>query len=1001
MRKDELLTLAEPLISKTQFQYIKSIEEKQLFLMELLENKNDQAILDEIKFQDEDESGKNITQIYSELSDNGKLYRQLPRYQFLYDFLKPWVRDDSLKSFMIKSLPDTFDQFTLPQFLLTGGVITDKSDDEYNFITAIELENMCFTEKNFFVKVTGVGSSFSERANYWIKTGPILYSLDMGGKMSFDLSLSYLDYSKRIKTTLFGLKQARHPYDGALANLFIPLDFTRLGSATRVGMTADRGLVKAIENSGIKKVSFSLRTLLFKIGNNQFSDPQSDLVQLKHHINHYDQTCETLRYLLGPKSVSQNRITSEFSKGDFNRSTFRPEYKQESEVAYKILHIFETSRGISDHQLKKIFYDYFNEEKIASLDASLFIRDMYRVTLKKNCYGLYVLFIQRELQECLEMAWQDYQISHQQSPHIEVLLDDAMLLEICQNLIKTPLKTKVAMAELLKERGWFSDMKIIGQREKIVEEFKDLNMLGCMRKKFRVEDACANFFEIHISDFEKLCQLLGNKNSLSILPKGFAIAHNHRFESLLYLMRSAAPSSSYDCYNHLHNELRRMSRYLPRSSSSLAYQDEPLPDFFEVYSSSSSSSSSSSFSSSMFAPKKIMKMDEKQSKDHPYSSTTSTLVETSTTSTPVEKVVEEIAIDIKPVVKEELRLSAIDHFTGVGSDRDLRKFESWYSTEAIESIIFHGDSPAAGCPMYRSVFYSVDKYNEGGVDFTIQFNALVRLKKLCDAPYASFITFEPGQINTSHFNFGIMWDGVLLLIDPTGKELSTGLAKILAQLQRKHTLEVILSSTQLQRDRAGLVSCGPLCVELMRHFQKQTLDSIKRKLSPKLLVSRSKQVDLDEGELKTFRYTTLDLFETKLLPNLLLPAEKYKEQIVSLRLAHLSLLESCRPTDDNLSEQVLWSWLCKNILDTVSSGTESSSQKETEECKTEKRKAHQEALKEYQTNFIKDPRLLQLKSRFKDLTAPPGVSDLPFLVTSASSLSSSSITSSSPSCLIL
>ena len=176
---------------------------------------------------------------------------------------------------------------------------------------------------------------------------------------------------------------------------------------------------------------------------------------------------------------------------------------------------------------------------------------------------------------------------------------------------------------------------------------------------------------------------------------------------------------------------------------------------------------------------------------------------------------------------------AVDHFMGIAPDsKDLQIFSNGYSTEAIQSIIF-GEPLSRN--IYRSIFPSVEEKQSGELLFQQQFKGLHILQKRFTLPFAYFISFEPASFQTAHFVFGVVSDHYILVIDPTGKSPPDGMCRELAILQKEYKRPVILSKTKIQKDPISLVSCGPICVELMRHFQQleaKKMQSILQSIDP-------------------------------------------------------------------------------------------------------------------------------------------------------------------------
>lgn len=236
----------------------------------------------------------------------------------------------------------------------------------------------------------------------------------------------------------------------------------------------------------------------------------------------------------------------------------------------------------------------------------------------------------------------------------------------------------------------------------------------------------------------------------------------------------------------------------------------------------------------------------------------------------------------------------------------------WYSAEQLERQIYaeQGETPTS----LKYVFMAQD-YN-GDPSFEKQFGLLRALKNAVQAPYASFISTEPSlstempndqtgasssnaaaSFNTSHFIMGIVINRSLFIINPLGETKHKGFYKQLAELNKKHKFdEIILSRTPLQRDAKALISCGPLCLELMRHFSSLTGQAVTERLAA---AKKASGVNREFVE-----YQTIDLGPAGFLPSSLQGLEgatkaEYNQRMVALRSAHQKM-ESPAESDPQL-----------------------------------------------------------------------------------------------------
>ncbi len=118
----------------------------------------------------------------------------------------------------------------------------------------------------------------------------------------------------------------------------------------------------------------------------------------------------------------------------------------------------------------------------------------------------------------------------------------------------------------------------------------------------------------------------------------------------------------------------------------------------------------------------------------------------------------------------------------------------------------------------RVVFPDSDEGNNT-ITFKTQLKELVELSNNLNRT-ALFISKEPGAKN--HFICGLIENNNLLLINPLGISSHKIFYETLAELQREKTIkEIWLSSNSLQKiqyEEEGLVSCGPITLELAIHI---------------------------------------------------------------------------------------------------------------------------------------------------------------------------------------
>lgn len=242
----------------------------------------------------------------------------------------------------------------------------------------------------------------------------------------------------------------------------------------------------------------------------------------------------------------------------------------------------------------------------------------------------------------------------------------------------------------------------------------------------------------------------------------------------------------------------------------------------------------------------------------------------------------------------ELKEAAIRHFKGEGGKDDLRKYECWYSTQALEALVFANESKQ---DIVRYVL--LPQSSERTTSFVKQMQQLNMLKNQLKKAVA-FIATEPGIAETHHFIFGLIFGKNLFIINPIGKTKHKPFYERIAQVKDALNLEnIYFSCTPIQRkeEEPGLVSCGPICIEFMRHFVMDPNINIQAILEAGQSQWESEEFK-DDGENIAYRYQWVDVDTSKLLPEKLQSLRKasldgeYQAIMENIRKSHLELLEA-------------------------------------------------------------------------------------------------------------
>src|SRR5262249_8510853 len=130
----------------------------------------------------------------------------------------------SLTSMQEDKRTDALDQFKFPTYYVDapewryGGTKIKEND----------LHDLLFREEKLFA---GFEIGLHNRGLYWIKAGPLLFAMGLGGKSGFDVSISYIDTKARKQTHLINIICPRHTL-GVVVKRFMPFKMDYMGSGT-------------------------------------------------------------------------------------------------------------------------------------------------------------------------------------------------------------------------------------------------------------------------------------------------------------------------------------------------------------------------------------------------------------------------------------------------------------------------------------------------------------------------------------------------------------------------------------------------------------------------------------------------------------------------------------------------------------------------------------------------------------------------------------------------
>jgi hypothetical protein len=236
----------------------------------------------------------------------------------------------------------------------------------------------------------------------------------------------------------------------------------------------------------------------------------------------------------------------------------------------------------------------------------------------------------------------------------------------------------------------------------------------------------------------------------------------------------------------------------------------------------------------------------------------------------------------------------------------------WYKAEDLETLTYVVSNQRAKFPVYKFVFLPQDRTTS----FVEQLRSLQMLKNTLKATHACFIAMEPGDFETSHYIFGVLINRSLFIINPVGESGHAGLYEYLEKAKKALGLDkVYVSNTPIQKDKAGLISCGPICIELMWHFANLSAAAITQTLQS--LVANSKTLK------SFFSYDVVDIAETSLLPAAfqgITTDSAYLDMMTQLRARHLNILTQNNASlpDDIYDERTLMNQMLTDKMDMIS-----------------------------------------------------------------------------------
>jgi hypothetical protein len=207
-------------------------------------------------------------------------------------------------------------------------------------------------------------------------------------------------------------------------------------------------------------------------------------------------------------------------------------------------------------------------------------------------------------------------------------------------------------------------------------------------------------------------------------------------------------------------------------------------------------------------------------------------------------------------------------------DKGLLDFDQWYTSEAVTYLTDLNKS----AELLRYVFLDSFSDKTPKEAFETQLRS-IRMLSNALAKGVAFICKEPG-VGQDHFIFGILIDNNLILINPVGRTTHQDFYEIVGKIAKDLGLDVYLSNIVIQREAGKLVSCGPICVELMRHLSLLPRGEISAFLNS--LTSAKYNLNFREIDISSILPSSLQKIPDDQI--------EYKKAIERIREHHLEIL---------------------------------------------------------------------------------------------------------------
>ena len=365
-----------------------------------------------------DESGLIIDSLWNfsqsvNAADAGP-YRRLPHTGHVITFLKGMV------SLNPGNLPNDSDGIKLchndyPHFVSEKMAKAMGISDQKRILKESDMEMKLFESNNFWVDIDIEDKYDNSRGLRYFKIGPLLFTVNSGGKGSGEINVFYLNTKKRGKIHLINVCQGRANNLAALIAQFLPLDATGY-IGTKVRLPRLRAFKKTVLATGGLKISNELNKVLYEISSQKSSDTQIDLAKLRPYIKRYVEwvallikvsNADTSVKLPAADEIKHSKNSSYFI--DRNYPAQIHEYPvNPQEVIEKIMGLYKLNFAISDFNIKAVLCQYFTQEQPQNLDVSKFVEEIYSLLLILERSNLSIIIKKNDFHVYAKKAWKEY-----------------------------------------------------------------------------------------------------------------------------------------------------------------------------------------------------------------------------------------------------------------------------------------------------------------------------------------------------------------------------------------------------------------------------------------------------------------------------------------------------------------------------------------------------------------------------------------------------------------